>query len=116
MQDWLIQHLACPDCSSDLKYVAYPGEEGILRCSTCGEFPVINGIPRLLPSQLLKVYLQEYYPGHAHRIERKHDVRTLAPEEFIQLKTMFSFGYQWNHFDDNHDAWQQEYQRCMCDV
>lgn len=53
----VIKYLTCPNCSSDLELTATSGsgdiEEGYLRCNSCDSyFPITNGIPRFVKSEL----------------------------------------------------------------
>ena len=119
-KDWLISLLACPDCGQELTYdqsgFNISHMDGVLSCKNCGVFPVIAGIPRLLPEKYLHIYLARYYPQilqilpppktskHLGKIDKEQDIVT---------RTMFSFGYQWNTFDNDHIIWDNEYERCM---
>lgn len=42
----LLDILACPDCKGDLKLV-----KNKLVCKKCGDFPIKDGIPILLPKK-----------------------------------------------------------------
>jgi|GEM_PF-3386704 len=119
-RDWLLPLLVCPDCGDRLGYVhpqAAPAHlEGYLLCNHCGEFPVITGIPRLLPEKYLHVYLAKYYPDILEILNSKKRFKHLAKidkDEEIVIRTMFSFGYQWNTFNEDHMVWGKEYERCM---
>lgn len=119
-REWLIPLLACPDCGNPLDYKGHTHEpaalDGFLTCTHCGGFPVISGIPRLLPARYLYVYLAKYYPEtlnliHAQR--RFQNLDKISEEQEVVIRTMYSFGYQWNSFSEDHMVWQKEYDRCM---
>lgn len=65
MHKWLLDLMACPDCSSDVPLRAGEGawkgnelDEGTLSCASCGKsWPVRDGIPRFIPE------LGDYAPG-----------------------------------------------------
>lgn len=70
----LIDLLACPECGSDtlvIEVLQREGEEvldGVLRCTACSrQFPVITGVPRMLPDSLrssLRVYHGPFFEEH----------------------------------------------------
>src|SRR5437868_1820533 len=64
----LLPLLACPECAADrlaldvLRQEAGDIVEGVLACAACRRrFPVIGGVPRLLPDALIGV-LPQYHP------------------------------------------------------
>jgi len=62
----LIQFLVCPSCRgelslTELKHSGIGIEEGVLHCSGCRiDYPIIRGIPRLLPTDLLPKLVSDY--------------------------------------------------------
>ena len=105
MRRRVLDFIVCPRCKSDLsakEFVYEDGHimEGLLTCSGCRrEFPVIEGIPRLLPAALLdKVYTihSDFFKKYglpvctAGQNEEEH----LA----LKKKTFESFSFQWNTF------------------
>ncbi|HWU53363.1 MAG TPA: class I SAM-dependent methyltransferase [Tahibacter sp.] len=136
MKQKLLDYLCCPSCRADLDLVAFlrkdvhpglalfegarppaapaplqPGEEiweGKLTCSGCAsEFPVIGGVPRLLPGALLAASLREF---HGDFIARYRDQFRDLPEavnaERKRVETMNAFGYQWTTFLENFDDYR----------
>lgn len=112
----LLEWLACPSCrSGDLKIdiLERPGgvsteiEEALITCAACSAFyPVIGGIPRMLPDSF-----EEY--SDAIRRNPGNDTQTLPKsaeiERFQKLhkKTQQSFGFEWlryrvTDFEENH--------------
>ncbi len=70
MRTKLLQYLACPECGSyplDLQPFRSTGDEileGVLHCSCQRSFPVIGGVPRMLPDTLranLRRYHEEFF-------------------------------------------------------
>jgi len=107
----LLDLLCCPSCNGALSLeVLHEGaddciDEGLLTC-TCGRtYPIIGGIPRMLPERLLAESLHrhhgEFLRRHAHRY------RPPAPPAGVisdrKSRTMKAFGYQWTTFVDNFD-------------
>ena len=100
--------LVCPQCRSSLQLEVFraAGDEvldGVFRCSCGIEYPIINGVPRLLPPDLLPS-LEEDYPeffrwrGDARRGARPPD----GPDTAIQRRTQEAFGYEWTWSADYH--------------
>ncbi len=78
------RELICPQCASELSYVAR-GHNSWFCCATCNaEFPVINNIPRLLLNQ----------PA----CQTEAEVRTAA-----------SFGFEWSHFSEMYPEWERNF-------
>lgn len=128
MNERLLAWLRCPRCGADgLRPVPFPGAEsqtsasrteiidGILACA-CGQwFPIIAGVPRLLLRPLRDALMVDY-PNFFHRYaDRLPGAREGEPEPIRppnldgQIRTMESFGFEWNTFEDyandNFDAW-----------
>jgi uncharacterized protein YbaR (Trm112 family)/SAM-dependent methyltransferase len=75
MNTRLLQLLACPECAGDrlaldvLRQEAGDVVEGVLACDACRRrFPVIGGVPRLLPDALIGV-LPQYHPAFFARYQ-----------------------------------------------
>lgn len=113
MKARLLDFLCCPVCAGSLSIDVHAedvGEhgseiiEGFLNC-VCGKiYPIVGGIPRMLPDPLLAQCL---HVNHADFLQR-HAARFTAPA-FTALtgsgqrkaRTMQAFGYQWTTFIDN---------------
>ncbi|MBN2331331.1 MAG: methyltransferase domain-containing protein [Candidatus Aenigmarchaeota archaeon] len=105
MKPGVLDILICPDCSGGLLAEAFSKDEnemenGILSCRKCGmHFPVISGIPRMLPpgminDSLMARFLDEY----GDRVPKGMlGTGGKAPGE-LKRKTSESFGFQWNAF------------------
>lgn len=119
-----VEFLACPVCRGALMAGA-PGktiETGLLKCAGCGrDYPVIRGIPRLLPDSLIGV-LAGQLPADfaAFRFEFPLKDRTrLDPFEtpdFLakQKATMLAFAYEWNEFTElSPEFCEDEYVRTL---
>src|SRR5713101_208148 len=90
--------LVCPACSCSL----FPAGDSptSLICSACSEeFPIVNGIPRLL----LKTAsgLSSASIGVADRNQK------------LQLKTAESFGFEWTHFSEMYPEWETNFRDYM---
>ena len=89
MKASLLKYLMCPQCASDftlhVDQIATPGGEvleGSLSCPACKlSYPITRGIPRILPR------------------ETSSD----------QLETAAAFGYEWTHFSQIEDTYEQEF-------
>ncbi len=115
----LLDFLCCPMCRATLAPSAWREEdgeivEGILACHGCARtFPIINGIPRMLPDPLAHLAIQ-YHPeffrayetqmrAYRDRCERKRADRWWAAEE----RTVKSYSYQWRKFKQMFAHWEQ---------
>lgn len=73
------------------------------------EYPIINGIPRILPSDLLSPLLKDVHFDFLHRYGSRFtafgglDYRV----ENEKVKTVQAFGYQWRKFVDNYDYFKE---------
>lgn len=136
MKQRLLDFLQCPECSGDLDLDVFlrkdvhpglelfkdsqpptaptplqPGEEiweGKLTCRGCArEFPVIAGVPRLLPSALLAASLSEFHGDFIARYrDRFRELPDAAGAERKRVETMNAFGYQWTTFLQNFDDYR----------
>lgn len=125
MKPALVNWLRCPDCDHrDLKLNVFAHDtaadvhdaseilEGVLGCRCGASFPIIAGVPRLLPRHL-RAALADSYPGffteHAARLNGWHAPRSRTAEVRGQLHVMEAFGFEWNEFADyenqNFDEW-----------
>lgn len=64
MRSSLLPYLACPECQGDLAPAGAQKseeiEEGMLACAGCkAEYPIENGIPRLMPREILDAQKSE---------------------------------------------------------
>ncbi len=83
---------------------------GVLECECGMWFPIIRGVPRLLPEELRSVVLS-YYPEFFEKYQA--DLPPLGSEEKTQLAsaleiqgkkdTIYRFSYEWNEFKDYDD-------------
>jgi len=107
MRRRLLDFLVCPECGSGLGLDVFREsgagiEDGALICKKCsGWFPVINGIPRMLPlnminASLLKGFFEKYGQRLPEPVKKEAADRT----ELVKKKTSESFGFQWNVFSE----------------
>lgn len=88
MKTRLLHFLACPDCRSSkvrIQVFAEIGDEileGGLECACGRVFPIIDGIPRMLPDDLI-VNLPRYHPGYFRRYPQFMSSR--SHEQTVQL-------------------------------
>lgn len=126
MQADLRAHLRCVDCGatppdavlgldvwSRDEGSSKPDEilEGKLTCGACGAtYPIVNGVPRVLPADL-RVALSEHYPEFFATNRTRLETVGLTGEGFEtegMLHVMRAFGYEWNEFDDySHENFEE---------
>lgn len=97
--------LSCPDCSGSLKAEAFTKDgkeikDGILKCKKCGKyFPIINGIPRMLPLRMINGSLiSRFLDRYGDRVPKDLLKTGGKDTEELKRKTSESFGFQWNVF------------------
>jgi len=92
----LWKDLVCPDCGCSL----FPANDSTLVCYACAEkFPVVNGIPRLLPRETSGLSLKSN--GVAERAQS------------LQSRTAASFGFEWTHFSEMYPQWESNFRDYM---
>ena len=115
MRRALVNWLRCPDCStSSLTSETFtldsgardPEEvlEGYLACDGCTSwFPIIGGVPRMLPLTLRET-LPETYPAffctHGGRLPGTKTGADYDGDVNGQVQIMEAFGFEWNSFAD----------------
>lgn len=122
MKQKLLTLIVCPMCAADLSLETFELtteseiQSGVLRCVSCAtSYPVIKGIPRLLPPALQSMLWDmhpEFFRAHRSRLPPglQSDTSAVAaerptPEEerralSSQLDTARSFGYEWQAFSE----------------
>jgi SAM-dependent methyltransferase/uncharacterized protein YbaR (Trm112 family) len=117
MKKSLLELIVCPLCAARLaceSFEEHAGEvtSGVISCATCtASFPVIIGIPRLLPHELQSM-TWEMHPEFFSLYRERLPV-SLLPTEVkdwkpgneddalaAQHKTARSFGYEWQTFNE----------------
>ncbi|MBM2829431.1 MAG: methyltransferase 11 protein [Gammaproteobacteria bacterium] len=92
----------CPDCYN-IEIL-----EGKLSCQCGNIYPIIGGIPRLLPQELLHETLTQY---HADFVSKYPDMFPVSggriSESRKKIETMHAFGYQWTTFVRNFDYFRE---------
>jgi SAM-dependent methyltransferase len=120
MNPKLLNILICPECDSTLKIEEYDVEgpelkdreilEGSLTCDGCfRDYPIINGIPRMLPDSLfdrLYHYHSDYFSRYGLRARRF----TKNQREYDDKKrTLDSFSFQWNTFGEIYNNYEKDF-------
>jgi SAM-dependent methyltransferase/uncharacterized protein YbaR (Trm112 family) len=117
MKQGVLDVIACPECGSSLQLQVFsedkPSQEvisGVLKCPCDAWYPIILGVPRLLPTEL-RYSLIEYYPQFFKKFEGS--LPALLNTERSQLiqvqevkgkeETIYRFSYEWNEFKDYND-------------
>lgn len=110
----------CPECTASLAIAWSTAEQddvedGALACTGCGrEYPIINGIPRLLPDALASQtvrYHPAFFDKHAARLgtllERAGTCRSKGRWWRAERRTLTSYSYQWRKFKQMFPHWEQ---------
>jgi SAM-dependent methyltransferase/uncharacterized protein YbaR (Trm112 family) len=109
MKASVLKSLVCPSCRSCPEFDALRWEddeiiEGFLRCRCGMRYPVIGGVPRMLPPELL-ASLEEDYPEFFQSHPGLAVIRTATSrhhEAKVKRETQEAFGYEWTWAADYH--------------
>ena len=103
MRPAFVEALRCPGCGQTFALEirgAADAEvsEGVLRCACGRVFPVIAGIPRILPPELAATLVEE----HAAFFERHPDLHPGRPahSRTSSARTLRAFGDEWRRFPE----------------
>jgi SAM-dependent methyltransferase len=117
MREKLLDYLCCPRCRADLSLLAFDaaGDEvvyGLLYCPEMHCFPLVRGIPRMLPSSLV---------DHWAEIESKMGDRNAEPLKSLiekndlgsgtaayDTRTKANFSNEWDNHDLGDRTWTME--------
>ena len=104
MKHRLMDLLACPDCGAGFTLEEFTAsadgvevEDGLLRCSCDRWYPIVGGIPIILPNAL------DIYAEFAERYRDRLPEWSVSPEETARFekdkkKTQESFGFEWTAY------------------
>lgn len=117
MKNSLLQLVVCPLCQGVLTAESFQEtkageiENGVIRCGCGTSYPIIAGIPRLLPP-VLQSMLWKMHPAFFRSYRTRLPKELLPHEEMqaaksgedfttkAQLDTARSFGYEWQAFSE----------------
>jgi SAM-dependent methyltransferase/uncharacterized protein YbaR (Trm112 family) len=103
----VLELVFCPHCKGDLQIEKCIKDsdditEGILTCVRCSRrYPVIGGIPRLLPDELrgdLLLYHRKFFERFRSELTMINHGAGQDKELIVKKKTLKSFSFQWNTF------------------
>lgn len=122
MKPRLLEWLCCPQCQGVLTLEAFDGnrerhiEEGALHCGTCArQFPIIGGIPRMLPDPLAEAVVR-FHPAFFQRYACEMvpylascRVDGQGPRRWwrAERRTVTSYSYQWRKFKQMRPQWER---------
>jgi SAM-dependent methyltransferase/uncharacterized protein YbaR (Trm112 family) len=107
MNNRLLELIVCPECKGGLSAEILKDNaegtinEGALRCLLCSRvYPVIGGVPRLLPDALignLFRYHRDFFRKHP-LVLPKNNSHSNRADNNLETRTLKSFSFQWNTF------------------
>lgn len=121
MKPGLLEYLECPETGQDLVLEVFNGDdneihEGLLRTKDRKfAYPIINGVPRLLPISLqgeLRGYHKEFFRKYNNKfpiVRISEDSRMLKDSK----RTFRSYSYQWRTFDEMLKEWKRYFDDYM---
>lgn len=126
MKPSLLKWLCCPVCQDSLTVEAFlvhamdEVEEGKLTCAICQRFfPIIRGIPRMLPDALAHLALRfhpDFFNRHANAMDayRKRCRETPKSRSWqLKARTIQSYSYQWRTFKEMLPHWEEVFLRSV---
>jgi SAM-dependent methyltransferase/uncharacterized protein YbaR (Trm112 family) len=119
----LLRLLCCCDCKSDLSvqkvFTEEQGEivEGFLNCVKCGrEFPIIGGVPRILPQSLMSSVLRNnagFFTNYDADVRESSFGSGINEEDLKKRETMDNYDFEWNEFSENYAEWKLNFDEFM---
>lgn len=108
MKAAVLNFLVCPACHSSLEVEVLESDagevmDGRLRCACGIVYPIIRGVPRMLPVSLLAA-LETDYPEFFQRFGRAwgQTPRPTSADTALKRRTQEAFGYEWTWSADYH--------------
>jgi len=122
----LLEFLCCPICKATLKLEVFAqseeAEEGVLHCIACKRtYPLIGGIPRLLPDALAHLLL-EFHPEFFQRYKAamtSFSTRCLKRDNQwwgAESRTISSYSYQWRKFREMFRQWEEVFRQSISPI
>lgn len=114
MKKSILSILCCPSCGRGLSLSVLKKEgketvDGILSCCKCKKrYPVIAGIPRMLPSSMINSALMSGFRKRYGNIiaEKRTEI---SGADKLKERTSKSFGFQWNAFSEMYPEYEQNF-------
>ncbi len=115
MKKRLLDLIVCPICKGNLNLTIFKTEigknpeisDGLLHCKCNSWYPIIRGIPRILPMPLQKKILNQDWGKFLIKY-RERFPKYINPQfkseldqfDHVKKKTAQAWGYQWTYFDN----------------
>ena len=122
MKEEMLHFIRCPTCKQALKLQTYRTnkhgvDDGLLFCDACEKgYPIIGGIPRLLPYELMGLvvekhpaFFRQYNEELSVYFEGLHQASVEETDTKAKLATGRSFGYEWKTYDRLLPEWWPEF-------
>ena len=98
MKERALEYLVCPESQGSLQLQVFGNEageiiDGLLHSQTGSSYPIIGGVPRILPAHLrshLSADYPEFFARYADRLPTGD-----AAKDGVQRHTQEAFGYEW---------------------
>lgn len=123
----ILDLLCCPMCRGPLRLEVLSQveevQEGVILCANCSRsYPLINGIPRLLPdalAHLIPLYHRDFFlrnktamASFLVRCEERHEHQWWVAE----ARTLSSYSYQWRKFKEMIPQWKEVFDRSIAPI
>ena len=100
MKETALEYLVCPESRESFQLQAFKSEageiiDGLLYSQSGSTYPIIGGVPRILPEHLrshLSADYPEFFSRYTTQLPYGHDSTTRSA---VQRHTQEAFGYEW---------------------
>jgi len=126
MTKGLLNYLVCLKCKNGLELKEFSVQkenqkvvDGYLKCN-CGEvYPIIKGVLRVLPEELMTKLVFEKYFDYLNRYDKdlpssfvekwKSNIIDKLSNKTLKISTADSFGFEWKKFNKLFDIYKQNF-------
>jgi uncharacterized protein YbaR (Trm112 family)/ubiquinone/menaquinone biosynthesis C-methylase UbiE len=125
MKPEFLEWLCCPECEGRVEAEAFTSsdneiEEGSLRCAECARvYPIVNGIPRMLPDALAhetRRHHADFFARHARAMTPFLARCRSGPSDrwwTAEARTLTSYSYQWRKFKQMFPHWEEVFRESI---
>jgi len=100
MKESALEYLVCPESHESLQLQVFKSEageiiDGLLHSQTGSTYPIIGGVPRILPEHLQSHLSADYPQFFSHYAAKLPTGRERTSRSGVQRHTQEAFGYEW---------------------
>ena len=112
MKEEILSLIVCPFCKASFKLKIFFKKNreivhGLLNCK-CREFPIINGIPRILPDSFRKDLIKNHPKFFANHPIKNYQIKKSRKDK-EKITTTKRFSYEWKKFSHLHGEYEKQF-------